>query len=359
MIEDAESSNTDPQSPGLFDLTPDSLCAILGSWGEPAYRASQILEWAYQRGVGSYDQMSNLPKTLRARLAMELPLYASKIVRRQESHDQAIKLLLQWRDGATSECVLIPDGERRTACISTQVGCAVGCVFCASGLGGLQRNLSAGQIVEQAMRISEMCGEETRLSNVVFMGVGEPLANYEATVQAVRTINSAWGMGIAARKITVSTVGLPGQMRRLADEQMQITLALSLHAPTDELRRQLIPWASSVSIDALVGACDYYFQRTGREITLEYLLLGKLNDQEQHARRLATVARRMRSNVNLICYNPVEGLPYDRPSDQTARRFLMTLRAAGVNAHLRRSRGLSIDAACGQLRRRGAMTAGT
>lgn len=337
---------------GLFNHDEDSLRELLASWNEPAFRAQQVLEWVYLRGALDYAEMSNLPQRLRARLTEELPLYESTIVTRQESGDGTVKLLLRWSDGATSECVLIPDGERRTACISSQVGCPVGCVFCASGLNGLERQLSAGQIVEQAMRVRALCEGGPRLSNVVFMGLGEPLANYEATVRAVRTINAAWGMGIGARKITVSTVGLPKQMRRLADEKLQITLALSLHAPTDELRKQIIPWAERVSIEALVEACNYYFASTGREVTLEYILLGDLNDSEEHARSLAAVARKMRANVNLLAYNPVESLPYRRPSDHAALVFLSVLRRTGVNAHLRRSRGLDIDAACGQLRRR-------
>ncbi len=335
----------------LFDLTPESLRKLLEPWDESPYRAAQILEWVYQRGATSYDKMTNLPKTLRAHLATELPIHESKITRCQESSDGTVKWLLSWADGAASECVLIPDDQRRTACISTQVGCPVRCVFCASGLDGLERQLSTGQIVEQAMRVRQFCGNSARLSNVVFMGLGEPLANYDATVAAVRTINAEWGMGIGARRITVSTVGLAKPMRRLANEGLQITLALSLHAPTDELRGELIPWAESVTIESLIDAANYYFDRTGREVTLEYILLQGLNDAEQHARQLASVAKQMRGNVNLMMYNPVKGLPYRRPFDQDAGRFLQTLRDRGVNAHLRRSRGLDVDAACGQLRR--------
>ncbi len=344
----------------FFDVSPDSLRALLDSWGEPAYRSSQIFGWVYQRGAASFDQMTNLSQRLRERLSATLSIYDSLIVRQQISGDGTIKLLLRWPDGATSECVLIPDGPRRTACISTQVGCPVGCVFCASGLDGLERQLLAGQIVEQAMRIRQLCNDDgqTRLTNVVFMGLGEPLANYRATVQAVRTINADWGLGVGARKITISTVGLPAQMRRLADERgcgsskMQITLALSLHAPNDELRRQIIPWAKHISIESLVSAATYYFDRTGREVTLEYILLGGLNDTRQHAEQLASLSRRMRSNVNLIRYNPVAGLPYERPSKDSVYYFWTLLRHRGVNAHIRPSRGLNIEAACGQLRRR-------
>jgi len=337
---------------GFFDLAADDLSAGLSSMGQPAFRAAQALEWVYARGVTGFAAMSNLPKDLRAGLDAQLPIFRSTVIREQRASDGTVKRLLRWPDGATSECVLIPDGLRRTACISTQVGCPVGCTFCASGLGGLQRQLSAGEIVEQAMRTRQLCDDDHRLSNVVFMGLGEPLANYAATVRAVRTINAPWGMGIGARKITVSTVGLPTQMRRLADERLQITLALSLHAPADELRRDLIPWAQNVSIAELVDAARYYFDRSGREVTLEYILLGGVNDQADHARALAAVAKRMRSNVNLILYNPVIDLPFERPTDDQAGRFLDLLRNRGVNTHLRRSRGLDIDAACGQLRRR-------
>ncbi len=343
----------------FFDLTKDDVVAWIAALGEPKYRADQVLRWVYQEGATSYEQMSNLPKAMRTRMAAEVPLYASTVLRSQESADGTIKRLLQWQDSATSECVLIPDEDRRTACISTQVGCPVGCVFCASGVGGLQRQLSAGQIIEQAMRVRQLVTDEFRLSNIVFMGLGEPLANYAATVQALRTINAEWGMGIGARKITVSTVGLPTQMRRLADEKMQITLALSLHAPTDDLRRELIPWAERVSIDSLIEAGKYYFEVTGREVTLEYILLGGINDSIEHAEALAGIARKIRSHINLLAYNPVEGMPYERPSNSACVRFLDVLRSKGINAHIRKSRGLDIDGACGQLRRRELNTTST
>lgn len=337
---------------GLFDLNPDQLRSRFEDWGEPAFRAKQVVEWAYGQNVDDYEQMSNLPKTLRSRLEAELPIYQSEIVDRRRATDGTEKLLLRWQDGATSECVLIPDRDRNTACISTQVGCPVGCVFCASGINGLDRQLTSGQIVEQAMRARQMCGNEVRLSNVVFMGLGEPLANYDATVKAVRTINADWGMGIGARKITVSTVGLPTQMKRLAKEGLQITLALSLHAPTEELRSRLIPWAKNVSIEELTDAAKNYFAETGREITIEYVMLAGVNDSPQQARNLVTLVRRMRANLNLIPFNPVDGLPYSRPTDQAIGMFLDVLRDRGVTVHVRRSRGRDVDAACGQLRRR-------
>lgn len=336
---------------GFFDLTPDELRAIVESWKEPTYRVDQIFEWVYLHGVTEYEQMTNLPKRMRESLQREIPLYQSSIIKEQRSKDGTIKNLLQWSDATTSECVLIPGHERNTACISTQVGCPVGCVFCASGLGGLEKQLSAGKIVEQAMRVRQLCGED-RLSNVVFMGLGEPLANYNATVKALRTINASWAMEIAARKITVSTVGLPSRIRQLAEEGLQITLAISLHAPNDELRKQLIPWAENVSIDLLIEAANVYFKNTGREVTLEYILLDNVNDSIEHASELASVAKRMRCNINLISYNPVDGLIYKSPQEQNVIRFQNRLRDRGVNVHLRTSRGLDIDAACGQLRKR-------
>jgi 23S rRNA (adenine2503-C2)-methyltransferase len=320
--------------------------------GEAGYRARQITDWVYRRSAHDFAAMTNLSRTLRERLDAGMTLYASSVAGETRASDGTRKLLLRWGDGATTECVLIPDADRHTACISTQVGCPVGCAFCASGLDGLQRNLTAGQIVEQAMRARGLIGDDGDLTNVVFMGLGEPLANYHAVVRAVRTLNADWGMNIGARRITISTVGLPTPMRKLADEGLQITLALSLHAPTDTLRRKLIPWAERVSIQDLVEAARYYFNRTGREVTLEYVLLAAVNDATHHARTLADVARQIRCNVNLIRYNPVPDLPFRRPSAEAAQRFLSTLRERGINAHLRRSRGRDVAAACGQLRRR-------
>jgi 23S rRNA (adenine2503-C2)-methyltransferase len=252
-----------------------------------------------------------------------------------------------------------PTRQRRTVCLSTQVGCDVGCRFCASGIGGAQRNLSVGEVVEQALRVAQHLEEQgDRLSHVVFMGMGEPLANYDVTVAAVRHLNAQWGLGLAQRRITVSTVGLPTQIERLSQEGLQITLALSLHAPNDELRRDLIPWATGVPLARLLKACESYFRSTRREVTLEYCLLADTNDSQEHAAQLAAIARRLQAHVNLLLYNPVENLPFSRPSEARAHGFLAELRRLGVNAHLRQSRGLETDAACGQLRRRHSLRRG-
>jgi 23S rRNA (adenine2503-C2)-methyltransferase len=244
---------------------------------------------------------------------------------------------------------MIPTEDRRTACVSSQVGCPVGCKFCASGIGGLDGNLTSGRIVEQIWRLGRLEGVG-RVSNVVFMGMGEPLANFANVTQAIRTINAEWGLGIGARKITVSTVGLPPAIRKLCAFEIPVTLALSLHAPFDELRRKIIPWAEYSTIEELLDACQEWFVKTGREITLEYILLGGVNDQPEHAEELARLARTMRANVNLIRYNEVEGVPFARPSTDDVRRFQEILRAKHVNTHIRASRGRDIAAACGQLR---------
>lgn len=256
-----------------------------------------------------------------------------------------------------TECVMIPalgsaehDTDRRTACVSSQVGCPVGCRFCASGLGGLDANLSAGRIVEQVWRLQQLPGVG-RISNVVFMGMGEPLSNFAAVTKSVRTLTSPWGLNISARKITISTVGLPKYIERLATElDLPVTLALSLHAPNDELRRQLIPWAEYTTIEELLGSCSKWFEKTGREITLEYTLLGGVNDSAACAEQLAKVARTLRANINLIRYNEVKGVPYKRPRDEDVIAFQGILRGHRLNAHIRASRGRDIAAACGQLR---------
>ncbi len=346
-------ANEHPDLPHVFALSPSQLKTAMEDMGEPSYRGEQIIRWVYERGAASFDEMTNLSKLLREKLPSKLDLYRSTVLRRGVSADGTVKLLLQWPDGATSESVMIPTDRQKTACLSSQVGCPVGCRFCASGMSGLQRNLTAGEILEQVVRVAaEATKAGGRLSNVVFMGIGEPLANYDAVLAAIRTINAPWGLDIGARKITVSTVGLPESIRRLAGEGLQLNLALSLHAPTDGLRRDLIPWAKEISLARLRAACKHYFDKTGREITLEYTLLDMTNDRPEHAEALAKFANSLRCNVNLLRYNPVEALPFDRPTSETVQAFQKMLRNRGVNSHIRKSRGLDIDAACGQLRRR-------
>lgn len=361
------------KKPYLFDLDPGALRGLMEEWGLRPYRAEQILDWVYRKGVTDPERMTNLSKADRALVGERLSFHSGRVVGHQVASDGTQKLLLEWdehlvrpgkraslsvlpAEASRTECVLIPAqdprGARRTACVSSQVGCAVGCRFCASGLGGLDGNLTAGQIVEQVWWLAALPGVG-RVTHVVFMGMGEPLANFDQVVRAIRTLMAPWGLGISGRRITVSTVGLPHPIRRLADLDLPVTLAVSLHAPNDEIRRQIIPWAEFVSIDRLIAAGREYFEKTGREVTLEYVLLHGVNDRPEHARELVEVCRKLRSHVNLIRYNEVEGLPFERPRDREVRRFQEILRRAGVNVHIRASRGRDIAAACGQLRHEG------
>jgi len=357
----------------IFEHTPGSLADWFESVGSKRFRATQLLEWVYRHGVTDPDAMTNLAKRERDALRDQMSFSSCATIEHARATDGVQKLLVQWDDGDApglpiigdsarqTECVMIPSlasesRPRKTACISSQVGCPVGCKFCASGLGGLDGNLSAGRIVEQVWMLNQL-PEVGRITNIVFMGMGEPLANIEPVLAAVRTIAAPWGLGIGARKITISTVGLPRAIERLARElELPVTLALSLHAPNDELRRELIPWSEHTTIDELVDACAVWFERTGREITLEYILLGRVNDSAEQAIELAEVCRRLRCNVNLIRYNEVEGMPYQRPADDRVRAFQETLRERGVNTHIRASRGRDIAAACGQLRHEQAST---
>ncbi|MCA3004670.1 MAG: 23S rRNA (adenine(2503)-C(2))-methyltransferase RlmN [Planctomycetaceae bacterium] len=371
----------------FFAFTPEELKAWCGERGMPAFRATQLLKWVYERGVTDPAEMTDLSKRDREAVAAEMTFTSAETVTHKVATDGVQKLLLEWWDGdgpakpaqagpaageerdggmalpvlgagggkggdttRQTECVLIPTMTRQTACISSQVGCPVGCKFCASGIGGLDANLSAGRIVEQVWRLGKLPGVG-RISNVVFMGMGEPLSNFEAVTAAIRSMNGLWGLGISARKITISTVGLPKYIKRLRDEfDLPVTLALSLHAPTDELRRQLIPWAEFTTIAELLDSCQGWFEKSGREITLEYTLLRDTNDRPEHAQALAGLASSLRANVNLIRYNEVGGVPFNRPRTDDVLNFQAILQRRGVNTHIRRSRGRDIAAACGQLR---------
>lgn len=382
----------------IFEHTPESLAAWCEAKRMPKFRATQILEWVYEKGVADPLQMSNLSKLDRETLAREMVFLSGHIVKHQSASDGTAKLLIQWSEGTEArrlggpderpnetdtqqdvakpetsgsrsvalpisqdaalsldssrqtECVMIPTEDRKTACISSQVGCPVGCKFCASGLGGLEGNLSAGRIVEQVWHLARL-PDVPRITNVVFMGMGEPLANLGAVVPAVRTITSLWAFGISARKVTISTVGLPKAIEKLSDQlDLPVTLALSLHAPNDEIRRQLIPWAEYTTIDELLASCRKWFDKTGREITLEYTLLRGVNDLPEHAMQLAKLSKQLRANINLIRYNEVDGMPFKRPKQEDVLVFQELLRRQNVNAHIRASRGRDIAAACGQLR---------
>jgi 23S rRNA (adenine2503-C2)-methyltransferase len=355
-----------PGRTSLFEFDLASLTAEVEAMGLPRRTAPQLLKWIYEKGVTDFEKMSDLSKDARAQVAARFATLQGSVIRHQVATDDTQKLLIEWAatddvpaetalrlvgtaTDRQTETVLIPTEDRRTACVSSQVGCPVGCKFCASGLGGLDGNLTAGRIVEQIWRLGRLPGVG-RVSNVVFMGMGEPLANFNNVTQAIRTLNAEWGLGIGARKITVSTVGLPPAIRKLCTFDIPVTLALSLHAPFDELRRQIIPWAEYSTIHELLDACQEWFVKTGREITLEYILLGGVNDRREHAEELARLARTMRANVNLIRYNEVAGVPFSRPKHDDVHVFQEVLRAKHVNVHIRASRGRDIAAACGQLR---------
>ncbi len=328
----------------------------LHKFGEPFYRAGQIAEWLYKKRVKSFDEMTNLSRELRAKLANQFAFSKLDIVRVLGSHDTTRKFLFRLSDGNLIESVLIPaspalyggSSDRRTICISTQVGCAYGCKFCASGLEGFSRNLRPNEIIDQIIAIEGESGE--KIDNIVFMGMGEPLANFENVMRAIRIINASWGLGIGARHITVSTSGLAPQIRRLADEPLQIRLAISLHAATDEVRNQIMPVNRRYNIETLLSACDYYAARKKQRLTFEYILIADLNDADVQAYLLARHARRLSAKVNLIPYNTVEDLDWSRPSRNRQEKFLSILRAHKIPATLRREKGHDIDAACGQLR---------
>ena len=329
----------------VLEMTVAELAGALGPLGAPPYRAKQIAEWVYRKGVVDPAKMTNLPPALR----VEIEVLTSRLARRSDSRDGTIKLLLEMADGQHIETVLIPTERFATACLSTQAGCAMGCVFCASGMGGLGGNLNASGMIQQWLHLWQASGR--RPTHVVFMGMGEPLANYDATLAALRAIVDPERIGISARRVTVSTVGLPAAIRRLAGEGLPITLAISLHAPTDALRRQLIPAARKTTIEEVLRAAEEFQQSRNREVTLEYVLLAGVNDSGVCADGLARLAMRLRCSVNVIRYNPVEGLPYRSPAEAAAGAFVQRLRKQGVNAMLRASRGQDASAACGQLRR--------
>ena len=327
----------------------DGATALL-KW--PRFRGTQVRQWVYDKLIADPAAMSDLSRVHQEQLSERFTFATSTVAVHQSSSDDTQKLLLTWAGGANAETVLIPDGARRTACVSSQVGCPVGCKFCASGVDGVKSSLSAGQIVEQVFRLNQLLQKDAeRINHVVFMGMGEPLANYAAVMTAIRVLHEPEGFNIGARKITISTVGVPLKMRELAHENLPLNLAISLHAPNEDLRKHLIPWAEHFSLPDILDAARYYFDQTGREITLEYILLNGVNDLPQHAKELARLCKTLRANINLIRYNPVAGLPFGRPQAQRVVQFQEILRTAGINAHVRKSRGRDIDAACGQLRR--------
>ena len=353
--------------------TKEELEAQFKQWGEPAYRVPQILEWLYVHRATDWSAMTNIPKALREKLRGHYSLQTLKLVRKQGSRDTTQKFLWRLEDHSLIESVLIPANpalygevsDRHTLCVSTQVGCAYGCRFCASGLEGWKRNLGAEEIVEQVLAVerwntveqSKVQSPESKTSdssryidNLVIMGMGEPLANYDNLLKALKILNAPWGGGIGARKITISTSGLVPQIRKLADEPLQFRLALSLHGATDETRNKIMPVNRKYPLKELTAACEYYQQKKGRMITFEYILIAGVNDGLDQIVPLARLARKLNAKVNLIPYNKLEGLPWERPGEAAQEAFLAALERQKVTATLRREKGHDIDAACGQLR---------
>ncbi len=342
----------------IFNLALSSLEAWAATRGEPSYRAKQALHWLYQKRVSRFDEMSDLSAPLREELNKEFLLEPLACALKTGSSDTTQKFLFALRDNSFIESVLIPASpalygsasDRKTLCVSTQVGCAFGCKFCASGLEGWTRNLEPGEIVEQVLRVGALSGE--KINNIVFMGMGEPLANYQNLLQAIEIIRAPWGIGIGARHITVSTSGLAPRIRELADQPLQIRLAISLHGATDEVRQTIMPINRKFNLAALMDACAYYCEKKRQRITFEYILIENVNDGLDQAMELARLARRLEAKVNLIPYNTVQGLSWKRPSETRQQSFYRVVRKGGVDATIRREKGHDIDAACGQLRLR-------
>ena len=340
----------------FYGIPPADFSNWLRENGHPAFRAKQIFDWVYRRGARDWAGMSDLPAAMRAELAERFELGLPPVLRTQGSRDSTLKYLLSMRAGDAIETVLIPASpalygsrsDRRTLCVSTQVGCAYGCKFCASGLDGWKRNLEPGEIVAQIPAAEAASGE--KVNNLVFMGMGEPLANYENLMRALDVLNAPEGIGIGARHITVSTSGLAPRIRDLANQPRQIRLAISLHGATDEIRSVIMPVNKKYPVAELLDACRFYCAKKKQFLTFEYILIDRINDSTAAARELVKAARGLRAKVNLIPYNRVEGLPWNRPPQETQETFLRILRDGGVPATLRREKGHDIAAACGQLR---------
>ncbi len=333
----------------------DDIDRHLAEWstarGLPKYRTKQIKQWLVARRADDWQAMSDLPKSLRTDLGEAFKLWTTSVARHTKAEDGTEKLLLTLTKGGQIECVLLRDKVRRTVCISTQVGCGMGCVFCASGLDGVDRNLTTGEIVEQVLRLQHLLAADERLSHIVVMGMGEPLANLNGLLPALDILSAPDALDISHRRITISTVGLPKAINRLAKQNTHYRLAISLHAPNDELRNKIVPTNDKTGLEAIIAAADDYFDVTGRRLTYEYVLLAGLNDQPEHARQLGRLLVGREALVNVIPYNQVAGLPYKTPTVEAQQTFRRILEEAGVAVRFRHRKGDKINAACGQLRR--------
>lgn len=341
------------QNKSIYDVSLAELTGLIESWGQPGYRARQVWEWLYHHKVTDFAAMANLPKVLRERLAAEFRIGSLELVAEMHSTDgQTVKRLLRLPDGQLIESVLMEyDDNRRTACISTQAGCAMGCVFCATGQMGFARHLTAGEIVEQAVLFArQLNAEGERLSNVVLMGMGEPLHNYDATLDAIRRLNDPRGLNIGQRHITLSTVGLVPAIRQFAAEGLQVGLAISLHAATDAERDKLLPVNKRWPLDQLIAAVRDYVDQTGRRVTFEWALIAGENDTVEQAHTLGDLLQGLKCHVNLIPLNPTPGYAGRPPDPAHVAAFQAVLTTYGVGSTVRVRRGIDIQAGCGQLK---------
>jgi len=357
-----------PAKPSLYGLSPDELATFVADGGFPEFRTRQILDWIYRKRVSSVREMNNLPEAMRDWLEEKFCLSPNELVLSKKASDITEKLLLRGEDGSLIETVLIrypqrgvgSESSRKTICVSSQVGCAYGCKFCASGLAGWKRDLTAAEIVSQFLHVARMetAGSDSSpdrivpFDNIVFMGMGEPLANYDNVVAAIRALNADWGLQFGARRITVSTSGLVPQILKLADEPIQFRLALSLHGATNEVREQIMPINKRYPLEELIPAVAEFSRKKGRMLTLEFILIEGVNDSFDQAQKLAQIARTLHAHVNLIPYNRVEGLPWKRPNIKRQQAFSQILKKDRVSYTIRKEKGHDIDAACGQLRLR-------
>jgi len=350
-LETVQDSPVAATRPTVFDLEPDALKTWLSERGHPGMRARQVRRWVQEARADSFTTMSDLPAALRTELAEQFDIFRLVVEKHLIASDETHKLLLKTHDGHFIECVLIQEDDRHTACISTQVGCGMGCVFCASGLNGVERNLTVGELVEQLVRLRNLTTPDKRLTHIVVMGMGEPLANLDNLLAALEIAGDKNGLGIGARHVTISTVGLPAKMRKLAEHGKQYHLAVSLHAPNDALRNEIVPTNEKTGMHEILAAADDFFAATGRQVTYEYVVLGTVNDQPRHAKQLVGLLRGRKAHVNLIPWNDVTGLPFRRPDDDDLKGFIEELRRSGISVKVRKRKGSDIDAACGQLRR--------
>lgn len=335
----------------LHGLSTDELKQWFVEHGEKPFRATQVLNWLYQKGVSDWDTMTDLNKPLRTLLSEQINLNALNFVRSIDSSDgETTKFLWELHDGKLVESVLIFSGDRRTVCVSSQVGCPAKCAFCASGKSGFIRQLSSAEIVEQVYRIDRQLHEKgERVSHVVFMGMGEPLENYDAVVKALHLLADPLRLGLSQRRLTVSTVGILENIKKLAEEELKVHLVLSLHAPNQRIRQKIIPYARKYALEDLLSAMIYYGNKTKRDITYEYTLLAGINDHPEDARELAELLKGQQCTVNLIPYNPVDGLRLRRPEKEVIEEFRDILNRADINTTWRYTKGKDIAAACGQL----------